>query len=111
METEGDGLEGWVFGNDGQLDGFLFRALEEDDFRRCRLGDGICGCPGLHYSGLVPGNFFNGVAEDLDVVDAEACDANDAGGEDDVCAVVFAADPAFDDGCVDAFANVGVEGH
>lgn len=66
---------------------------------------------GLHDAGFVPGNFLDGVPEDLGVVDAEAGDAGDTGVDDDVRAVVFPTDAAFNDGRVNAFAHVGVEGH
>ena len=45
------------------------------------------------------------------MVDAETGDGGDGGGDEDVGAIVFAADAAFDYGCVDGFGQVGVEGH
>ncbi|KAI4142366.1 MAG: hypothetical protein L6R39_004960, partial [Caloplaca ligustica] len=105
VQAEFDGLQGAVFGDDGKVDGFLAGALAEDCFCGSGLGDGVCGGTGFHDAGLVPGDFFNGVAEELGVVYAEACDAGDGGMGKDVCAVVFTADAAFDDCYVDVLAH------
>lgn len=86
-------------------------ALVEDFHGGRGLGGGKGGGVGLHDAGFVPGDFFDGGAEDGGVVDAEAGDAGDGGADEDVGAVVFAADAAFNDGCVDAFGHVGVECH
>lgn len=45
------------------------------------------------------------------MIDSETRDAGDGGRDEDVGAVVFAADAAFDYGRVDALAHVGVVSH
>lgn len=58
-----------MLGHGRKGDGFLRRAFVENGFCRWRLGDGKCGYTRLHYSGFMPGDFFDCVAEELDVVD------------------------------------------
>lgn len=111
FEAESEGFQGRVVVDYGEVDGFLLCALEEDVFGGGGLGDCVCRDSGFHDSGFVPGDFFDGATEELRVVDAEACDTGDAGRDDDVRAVVFPSHTTFDDCRIDAFADVGMEGH
>lgn len=59
----------------------------------------------------MPGDLFDSIAEELDVVDTKACDTGDRRVHYDVGAVILSADTAFDDRCVDFLAHVGMKGH
>ncbi len=111
FQAEFEGFQGGVVVDYGEVDGFFLCALEEDFLGGGGLGDRICRYTGFHDSGFVPGDFFNGVTEELRVVNAEASDTGDAGRNDDVRAVVFTSNATFDDRRIDAFADVGMEGH
>lgn len=92
---------------DRPLDGATFK----DFLRGRKLRNGVCGNTYFHYAGFVPGDLFDGVAEELDVVDAKTCNPSDRRVGDYVGAVVFSANATFNNGSVDLFTYVGVEGH
>lgn len=92
---------------DRVLDGATFK----DFLRGGKLRNSICGNTFFHYAGFVPGDLLDGVAEELDVVDAKTCNSCDRRVGDYVGAVVFSANATFNNGSVDLFTYVGVEGH
>lgn len=93
------------------MDRLLDGATIKDILCGGRLRDGVCGSALFHYASFVPGDLLDGVAEELDVVDAKTCNPSDRRVGDHVGAVVFSADATFNNGSVDLFTYVGVEGH
>ena len=91
--------------------GLLLSARVKDFNCGRRLWGGIARDGGFHDPGFVPGDFVDGFAEHVGVVDAQGGDGRDGGGEDNVGAVIFAADTAFDDSGLDTLRQVGVEGN
>lgn len=64
--------------------------------------------PRLHDTGLVPSNFFNGFTEHGNVIDTQTRDTGHSWGDNDISAIVFSANAALNDGCVDPFGHVGM---
>ena len=75
------------------------------------LLDSVCWGGWLEDAGLVPGYFFNGVAEHGSVIDTKVSNASDGGGDENVGSIIFASYAAFDYGGIDVFTYVRVEGH
>lgn len=89
----------------------LKRALSEDLDGGWQLWGCEAGSAGLHDAALMPGDFFNGIAQHGCVIDSQTCDAGDGGPDEDVGAVVFTADAAFNYSRIDSLAHVGMIGH
>lgn len=70
FQAEFEGVQETVLLDLGEVDGLFLCAFEEDFFCSGGLGDGQCWGAGLHDSGFVPGDFFDGVTKELGVVDA-----------------------------------------
>ena len=65
----------------------------------------------LHNSRFVPGDLLDCIAEDCGVIDAQGGDGGDCWANKDVGGVILSTHTAFNNGSIDAFGEVGVEGH
>ena len=110
-ESELDVVECGVSVNDVELRWDIICTLSEDLHGGWRLRGCETRSAGLHDPTLVPCDFPNGVSQHGRVVDSQASDARHCRFDQDVRAVVFTANAAFDYRGVDVFAHVRVVCH
>lgn len=110
-ETELDSVECGVSVDDVDLRWDLIGALSEDLHGGWRLWGCEARSAGLHDPALMPCDLVNGFSQHGRVVDSQASDARHGRFDQDVCAIVFAANAAFDYRRVDILAHVRVVCH
>ena len=105
-QAELDVLERWVSVNDMELCRDLVCALSEDLNGSGRVRGCKAWSASFHYSTLMPRNFLNGISQHSRVIDPQARDASDSRLDQDVRAIVFPTNAAFNYRSVDTLAHV-----
>ena len=89
----------------------LICAFSEDLNGSWRLGSCETWSARFHYASFMPCDLLNGVSQHSRVIDPQARDASDCRFDEYVRAIVFTANAAFDDRCIDMLAHVRVVSH